>query len=524
MKRGRFFKMMGALVFAIAPVARAADFYVNGGSTSGTEDGSQQNPFRTVQAAIDAAAEGDVIRVAGGTYVENLRIQGKGLALEGGYAGDWVRDIPGNTTTLSGAGGNAVINIIEADALIDGFRITGGTGSTEELPNSYHGGGIYSRDGSPTISNNTIEDNDIRNNVPPDANYHLGGGVHVTNAATATITNNVVRGNYAGRGAGISVVNVLVALIQSNTIEDNVAIGDHGGGMFIAALSATVTQNIIRLNEVGRDLGYGWGGGLIVVNEGNAAAISFNEVYENYAAAYGAGIFIDEGAEAVIEHELIYGNVSRDGCEAVSAISVDGGYGADGVTLVGSQATINHCTVVGNVCANSTRGNGLQVEGLSTVNVTNSIFWNNGGDDFAVDGTSTLSVTFTDSQEGFAGTGNISADPLFVDEAANDFRLGAGSPCIDAADPDAPFDNEPAPNGGRADMGKFGNASDEPSTGGGGGSGGGGSGGESPPPAPPRRSFFCGALGPAVPAMLMWFSLVRLHRARKLPRTIGRQV
>lgn len=459
-----------AILLSFAGLAPAADLYVNGAAAgAGDGDGTQQNPYRTVQAAIEAAGAGDVIRVAAGTYSETLRIEGKAIVLEGGYSAAWVRDLAANTTTLAGPGGNAVVTLIESDATIDGFRITGGTGSTEELPYAYHGGAIYSRDGSPTIANNLIEGNDIRSADPP-ADYNLGGGIYVYGAPRATIINNTVRNNFAGRGAGIAVVGQ-AALIQGNIVDGNVAVGDHGGGMFVAVVNAQITQNIVRRNEVGRDLGYGWGGGLIFLGSGNAAEISFNTVYENFAAAYGAGEFVDEGARADIHHELIYRNRSKDGCEAVSAIAVDGGEG------VGSEATIRHCTVVGNVCENAVRGNGLQVEGLSTVRVSNCIFWNNAGDDFSVDPTSTLAVSYTCSQEAVAGAGNISSDPRFVNAAGDDYHLAAGSPCIDAGDPAAPFGDEPAPNGGRADMGRYGNAGDAaPSSGGGAGGGVGGTG------------------------------------------------
>lgn len=442
---------------ALAAFAPAAEIYVDAGSLAGAQTGSPQSPFRTVQAAIDAAAAGDEIRIAAGTYVENLRVDGKAVRLLGGYASDGARNPAGNPTTLRGAGGDAVINLISSDSTIDGFRITGGTGSIEELPYGYHGGGIYSRDGSPTISNNIIEGNDVRrSDVPSD--YHFGGGVHVSNAATATIVNNVIRGNFAGRGGGMSVVNTEAATIQGNIVEHNVAVGDHGGGLFIAVVNARITQNVIRSNEVGRELTYGWGGGLILFGAGNSAEISFNVLSENFAAGYGAAEFIDEGARATIHHELIYRNRSKDGCEAVSAIAVDGG--EDG----GSRATIRFCTVVGNVCEGSTRGNGLQVELNSVVSVRDCIFWNNGGDDFATDGTATLTVTYTNSQEGYPGTGNLTVDPMFVNEAADDYRLVAGSACIDAGDPSSPFGNEPAPNGGRADLGRYGNAADAASS------------------------------------------------------------
>ncbi|MEE9554416.1 MAG: T9SS type A sorting domain-containing protein [candidate division Zixibacteria bacterium] len=51
----------------------------------------------------------------------------------------------------------------------------------------------------------------------------------------------------------------------------------------------------------------------------------------------------------------------------------------------------------------------------------------------------------------YPGSGEISEDPLFSDRGNGDFHLLPDSPCIDAGDPDSPFD----PDGTRADMGTF---------------------------------------------------------------------
>ncbi|MCK4624589.1 MAG: hypothetical protein KAV00_04705, partial [Phycisphaerae bacterium] len=81
---------------------------------------------------------------------------------------------------------------------------------------------------------------------------------------------------------------------------------------------------------------------------------------------------------------------------------------------------------------------------------------------------------------GFAtpsGTGNISKDPLLADPANGDFHLKsvAGrwnpatetwvkdtlhSPCIDVGRPTDDFSNEPNPNGGRINMGAYGNTNE----------------------------------------------------------------
>ena len=43
--------------------------------------------------------------------------------------------------------------------------------------------------------------------------------------------------------------------------------------------------------------------------------------------------------------------------------------------------------------------------------------------------------TYCDVEGGFTGTGNIDADPLFVDAPGGDYQLQFGSPCMDGGDP-----------------------------------------------------------------------------------------
>ncbi len=58
-----------------------------------------------------------------------------------------------------------------------------------------------------------------------------------------------------------------------------------------------------------------------------------------------------------------------------------------------------------------------------------------------------------------AGTGNITANPLFVNAGAGDFHLTSTSPCIDAGAedgaPDVDFDGTPRPQGAGVDIGAY---------------------------------------------------------------------
>lgn len=461
---------------------RAPALYVDDDNTTGIENGSLQNPFMTVQQAVDIAAEGDVIAVAAGTYRQNILVQGKTVLLYGGYAGgsseayasgaggDFSqRDILNFQSHLQGDTQDSTVTLLEAGTtLIDGFRITDGSRSIVTQTYCCRGGGVFITGGAPTISNNLIENNDSRLAAEDQNAETRGGGIYADDG-DVFILNNIIRNNISGRGAGIALGDTNYALISRNLVQNNIGTGDHGGGLFIAAVLAEISYNQVIGNEIGRELGYGWGGGILIVNPGNNAILSYNIITENYAPAGGAGVFIDEGAAAILQNELIYANQCAD---RGIGVYVDGGDG------VGSTARIINSTIVNHDCPISTGGHAVFVEGDSTVTINNSILWGNGGDDIAFADTSRISTTYTLSEEAIAGEGNLSADPQFADYDSHDYHLrslsghwdstaneGAGawvidtihSPAIDAGDPSSPFDAEPVPNGNRINLGAYGN-------------------------------------------------------------------
>jgi hypothetical protein len=101
----------------------------------------------------------------------------------------------------------------------------------------------------------------------------------------------------------------------------------------------------------------------------------------------------------------------------------------DGVSAYASS----NCLVYGTTISGCSTGMFLRANAGEPAHLfgTNNIIWaNNQG--LSIVGGSTLALTFSDEQGGYAGTGNIQQDPLFVNPAAGDFRLRPGSPALGA--------------------------------------------------------------------------------------------
>ncbi len=399
---------------------------VDASAVGDSPDGTADLPFRTVSEALDAAGDGVTVQIAAGTYPEALVLSSRhDVALVGGFTAGGrfaERDPAVHETVLVGNGAAPVIEVsASSDIVIEGLRITGGGGSNRGGSN-WSGGGVLV-DGESTgitIFANRIDANAVDQGDDP--SNTIGGGI-ATYGTDVTILANLVAGNRAGRGSGIAAFGTTV--IDGNIVRDNVSVGDHGGGLYLYG-SPTVTGNLVEGNEVGVDLGYGWGGGIIVFGEDTVATLRRNEVTGNLAPSAGAGVFIDDGAEATLVGELYHAN----------RCAHDGGQGAfiDSGRDTPTTAVLVHVTIAAHDCpAPALGGNAVLVTQSDTaspapvVSVADSILWGNAGFDVFSVG-SMLTVTTSLTEQVVRGAGNRTGDPSFADPVAGDFALAAGSP------------------------------------------------------------------------------------------------
>jgi hypothetical protein len=101
-------------------------------------------------------------------------------------------------------------------------------------------------------------------------------------------------------------------------------------------------------------------------------------------------------------------------------------WGGGSIQLEYADATIVNCTIVGNTSEGG--GGGIVCVGSSPT-IANCIVRDNLPAEITGGGPA---VTCSNVRGGFAGEGNIDADPLYIDPEADDYRIGPVSPCIDA--------------------------------------------------------------------------------------------
>lgn len=394
---------------------------------------------KTVQAAVDAANEGDEIWVAAGAYPEHIKNKVLNeavdpvpinVALYGGFVGTETaraeRDWKVNLAVLDGGGGEypsppevgSVVYISGGAGRatrVDGFVITNG--------HAIGGGGILIEGSGPTIANNTIWQN----------RAGIGGGIGISNydfvpptISQPVITDNKIFDNSAGEGGGgIAVIGAarLVSydpaapIISRNIISQNTSSDDGGGIGCYGHTAAVISDNFIVAN---------------------AAADS-----ENNFAGGGGGIF-------ATSRDLDDEPISYAVCAPViisNAICANGGYLGAGIYCWDTDVEHGGIPVITNNTVMSNNGIGIYWKETSPVMTNNLVAFNPWGLQQPADAPTSPTISHNcvygnsirgerTDYNGIADqtglNGNISIDPFLANTRIGDIRLQPGSACIGA--------------------------------------------------------------------------------------------
>jgi PKD repeat protein len=194
-----------------------------------------------------------------------------------------------------------------------------------------------------------------------------------------------------------------------------------------------------------------------------------NKICDNSSISLGAAIDIMGSSNVLITQNIIANNFSSNaigGIQCTNApieitnniiVNNSGTYGAL-ILKNDSDAELTNNTIANNE-SNGTNQYLFFIFNSAPV-IRNCIIIDNNSIFFA---SGTVDVTYTCITGGYTGTGNIDEDPLFIAPSAGDgiafnglnahWWLQNGSPCIDAGDPDAIYND---PDGSRNDMGAYG--------------------------------------------------------------------
>jgi len=249
-------------------------------------------------------------------------------------------------------------------------------------------------------------------NVGSGFGVHAGGGI-LCMGASPILSNIVVKGNMATSGGGICIDNSNTRIINS-TICGNGAIPDFYGS--------------------------GIGGGIFCYN--SDLSLRNVAIYGNGAVnGAGGGIFCSSSNLSLV-NVLIASN------SAVSWGSMPAGEGG-GIYCGNSQINLVNVNIINNDASGGASG-GLYCESGSSVNMINSIVRDNNPQLIYLEPGVISSITYSDIQSGWTGTGNIDINPHFIDPASGDFHLSDYSLCIGAGTqngaPATDIDGEPRPN------------------------------------------------------------------------------
>lgn len=303
--------------FPLDPDAGACDYLVD-----------PNGDYQSIQDALDAAGDLELICVTEGTYTENLVFPiNHDTKL---YCLDQTPDTDGNfacilegasdcdTTTDSSDYSCSTIKLGESDltddsaiseeTIISGFNITGGLGSSCELSacgspdwsdsTGYggFGGGIFVFYSSPTLKNLKVYGNEARSEEgTPDDNTNSsggrGGGLALINSNTK-ISHLLIRGNEAYDGGGIfhndggdgNDDSSYEVFVEDTAIYGNKAA--YGGGVYRAGYADASYNRVTISGNYASISSYSVGGGIRIGGQVSTSAITLsNSIVRNNESA-----------------------------------------------------------------------------------------------------------------------------------------------------------------------------------------------------------------------------------------------
>ncbi len=422
----------------------ASTFYVS-------PEGNHILPFagwadaaNNIQAAVDAAVDGDTVVVGDGAYYLTSEIVVTNNIT--------VKSLNGPAATI--VDGQRIVrcfNLMSSNPTVAGFTITNGF-----CRDNFGGAGVRCATADAVVTNCIITGN-IAADAPSYQIYGSGGGMRGGTAYDCSIIGNTaqeyggglcsciaidctIQGNSAYYGGGMHEGVATNCLIQGNNadifggginngiaydcvIADNYSDLVAGGGLAFDGFDFTNASLVVAENcMISNNAAYngGTGGGVFVscvrirhcTLVGNTAGDGGGFAGSPYAPIYNL-------PNAVLESCLVVGNhAERWG---------GGGYGG----------TLINCTVVSNTVGMSGGIGGVTAYGddARQLKVYNSIVWYNdegnlpGGLGFTYENCCSPGLLHEVD-------GNITNAPLFINPANGDFRLLATSPCIDAGSND----------------------------------------------------------------------------------------
>ena len=364
---GRMISVYIAVVLLSASASMATVWYIKA-------DGTGDEP--TIQAGIAAAAAGDTVLLADGTYTgsgnHDISFMGKALTVrsESGLADACVIDCQ-----ASALDNHRAFNILLGEgptSRIEGIMMKNG--------NCSHGGAVRIHYSSPVIQDCVLCGN----------RAGTGGAVHIYDESYPTFQNCVFLLNSATTGGAINAEMGGRLVLLSCTLQENT--GTVGGAINGYGVGLRLEECIVTGNS-------GYEGGAIVMDLCGAASLLTGCTFAQNEGSWGGAIYSDRTSESI------------EGCTFVSN---SGGHGAH-IYISGGEPTISNC-----ILAYGGVGSGVYVNDCDRVPVFSccDIYGNAGGDWIGcIIGQYPLN-------------GNFSACPSFCNAAAGDFHMCDQSPCL----------------------------------------------------------------------------------------------